>query len=365
MIWAEIDHSALRRNLARIRALAGERRTIAVVKADAYGHGVLPVSRTLLDAGCECLAVASVDEARPLREAGLACPLLLLQGIRSAEEAEPVLALRAVPLVCAPEAIEPLERAAASHSRRAPVHLKLDTGMGRLGVLPVELGAVIELLRRSTHLALEGVATHLACADDPASPDPARQRKLFAELLGAVRAAGFRPEWIHVDSSAGVAHGPTPDTSAVRPGIALYGVDPTLERGLPLDPVMTLVARVSRAKSLPAGARVGYGGDFVTARETRILTLPLGYADGLPRSASGRFALGVRGERRPLVGRVSMDLATLDAGPTSSARVGDEVLVFGRRQGLTIRVEELAEAAGTLAYEILVGIGPRVSRVHT
>jgi alanine racemase len=334
-----------------------------VVKADAYGHGAAPAARALEGAGAEMLAVATLEEARELRAAGVRIPVLLLQGIHDPAEAEGAAALALVALVGRGDMLEPLEAAGRRAGRSLPVHLKVDTGMGRLGVMPDDVGAVLERLRACPHLDLSGLATHLAEADDARSPVTSAQRQVFQEVLDSVRASGFEPEWVHVDNSAGVVRGCTVSASAVRPGLMLYGADPTLEGGNALEPVMTLVTHVIRAQDVPAGARIGYGGTYVAPSRTRILTLPIGYADGLPRIVGGRVEVGLRGRLAPLVGRVSMDLAAVDAGPASDVEVGEEVLLFGRRAELTIRVEKIAQAADTIPYEILVRIGSRVPRI--
>ena len=362
--WAEIDLGALHSNLGWVRRHAGERRVLAVVKADAYGHGAVTVSRALVAAGCEALAVATVEEARSLRGAGLEVPLLLLQGLHAPEEADEALRLDLVPAVGRLDALDPLEAAAERAGRCFALQLKVDTGMARLGLALDEVSPALERLTKSDRLELVGLMSHLADADDLASGTPSGQRARFSALLAQVRAAGFAPAWIHLDNSAGLAHGPTPETTAVRVGLLLYGADPTLEGGFGLDPVMNLYTRVLHAKNVPKGTRVGYGGCFEASEPTRILTLPIGYADGLPRAAGGRFAVGVRGRRVPLVGRVSMDLAAVDAGPDCDVEVGEEILVFGRRKELVIPVEELASAVGTIPYEILVGVGPRVPRIY-
>jgi alanine racemase len=361
--WAEIDLGALRRNLEWVRARAGDRRVIAVVKAGGYGHGAVVVARELVSAGAHALAVATLAEARELRAAGLAVPILLLEGLHDAAEADEVVGLRLAPMLGSLGTIEPLRAAAARAGRSLSIHLKLDTGMSRLGLLPKQLDAALALLRGAPALEVVGVASHLASADDPSSPAVARQRACFAELVERVRGAGHAPGWIHLDNSAALVAGATPGTTAVRPGVALYGADPTFRGEVELAPVMSLFSRVIRAVDVPAGTRVGYGGAYVTPHATRLLTLPIGYADGLRRAAGGRLRVGLRGRRAPLVGVVSMDLASVDAGPDSPAREGDPVLLFGTDGSLTIRVEELAAAAGTIAYEILVGIGPRVPRV--
>ena len=361
--WAEIDLGALQRNYAQLRQQARDRRVIAVVKANAYGHGVVPVSHALVRAGCDALAVVTLEEARELRQASIRAPILLLAGPLTPQHADELLALQVVPTLLRLQHLEAVAAAAKRAGVRAPVHLKLDTGMGRLGFLPRDLTPILERLGSTPEVGLEGVMSHLAEADDPSSAVTERQRKLFGELLAQVRDAGFEPEWTHIDNSAGIVRGATPDTTAVRPGLALYGADPTLEGGHALEAVMTLCARVCLAKDVPAGMRIGYGGTYETPDATRILTLPIGYADGLPRAAGNRLQVGHRGRRVPLVGRVSCDLATVDVGRVGEGQEGDEVLLFGRRAALELRVEELALAADTISYEILVRIGPRIPRV--
>ena len=361
--WAEIDLSALERNLARLRDAAPGRRVIAVVKANGYGHGATLVAPALVSAGVEALAVATVAEGAELRRAGLAVPILLLQGLHSEDEAGFALDQGLVVAVGREDALAPLEVAAERAGRPFPVHLKFDTGMTRLGFPLATLDALIDPVQASRQLDVQGLMGHLACADEPQSAHTRAQRECFAGIVARARERGLAPEWIHLDNSPAVLHGPTEGATAVRPGLALYGADPTRDRVGGLVPVMALCTRVIQVLDVPAGTRVGYGAEFTAQTDTRIATLPLGYADGLPRAAAGRFSVGVGTARRPLAGRISMDLCALDAGPGASIAQGDEVLVFGRRRGQVIPVEELAEAAGTLAYEILVGIGPRVLRV--
>jgi alanine racemase len=359
--WAEIDLGALRRNLGWLRDRAPGRRAICVVKADGYGHGAVAIARALVESGSEMLAVATVEEARELREAGIEVPVLLLQGLHDPGDAPEALEAGFIPALGRVEQMEPLEAAARAARRPFPVHLKFDTGMHRLGFDWHEAGAVLDRIAGRSDLEVCGLMSHLAEGDDAGSASLAAQRERFSDLVAAARERGVAPDWLHLDNSPGLVHGPSPATTAIRPGLALYGADPTLEGGAPLEPVMTLVTRAIHAIDLPLGARVGYGGSWAAPWATRVLTLPIGYADGLPRAAGDLFSVGLGGQRAPLVGRVSMDLASVDAGPGNGA-VGDEVLVFGRRGGLEIRVEELARATGTLAYEILARIGPRVPR---
>ncbi|MFQ5513690.1 MAG: alanine racemase [Myxococcota bacterium] len=360
---AEIDLGALTRNLAWVRRRAGPRRVIGVVKADAYGHGAPTVARRLEADGCDALAVASLEEARELREAGVGGGLLLLQGVHDVRDCDAALELDAILVLADPSLLAPLEAAGQRAGRPAPVHLKFDTGMGRLGLRPEDAGELLVRVHQSPWLDCRGLMSHLAEADDPASASPLRQRKRFAELVACGADRGLRPEWIHMDGSAGLIHGPTPGTTAVRIGLLLYGADPTLDGGHGLEPVMTLCTRVLHRREVPKGARIGYGATFTTERTTRLLCLPIGYADGLPRAAGGRFRVGWGQKRLPLVGRVSMDLAIADAGPDSTIQPGEEILIFGRKGDVEIRVEELAAAVGTIAYEILAGVGPRVPRV--
>ncbi len=338
---------------------------IAVVKADAYGHGAVLVARALSADGCDAFAVISVDEALELREAGIREPILVLGGLLEPEEADAALARGVTPVVSRVETLDWLAKAAARANRRAAFHLKLDTGMGRLGLAPEELPELLERLRAEPALALDGVMTHLAQADDLEASETERQRADFARHLARVRSAGFAPGWIHVDNSAGIARGATPDTDAVRPGLWLWGAEPMLAGGHALEPVMSLFARVCHAKVVGPGARIGYGGDFVARETSRILTLAIGYADGLPRAVGGKIEVGFRGARVPLVGRVSCDLATAAVPGDARIEPGDAVLIFGKSGALAIPVEETARAAGTISYEILARLGPRVPRIAT
>jgi alanine racemase len=336
---------------------------IAVVKADAYGHGAVATARKLAAAGCEAFAVATLEEALDLRGAGVSTPILLLEGPHADAEAAVVVAERLSVGLSRAEPLAALEAAAREAGRAVPLHLKFDTGMSRLGFPPEDLDALLDRVAASRWLVVEGVMSHLAEADVRGAAATEAQRRRFAGIVARLHERGFDPAWIHLDNSPGVWHGPTPGTSAIRPGLSLYGPDPTREGGCGLEPVMSLITRVLALREVPAGTRVGYGGVHVTDRAARLATVPLGYADGLPRAAGGRFCVSVGGTRVPLVGRVSMDLATLDVTAAPRCRVGDELLVFGRRAGVRIPVEELAWAADTIAYEVLVRVGARVPRV--
>jgi len=338
---------------------------IAVVKANGYGHGAALCTRALEAEGCDAFAVISVEEAAELRAAGVRAPLLVLGGALAPPDADRLLELDAEPVVSRPEVVDWLEAAAERAGRAFRFQLELDTGMGRLGVVPGDLHAMLVRVSHARRVKLSGVMSHLACADDAASPETARQRALFAQLVARVRETGFAPDWVHLDNSAGIARGPTPESDAVRPGIALYGVDPTLEGGHGLEPVMSLCARVVHAKTVEAGTPIGYAGAYRAPERSRVLTLAVGYADGLPRAAGGRVEVGVGSRRAPVVGRVSCDLTTVAVPADDRTAAGDVARVFGRRAGLEVPVEELARAVGTISYEVLVRIGPRVPRLAT
>lgn len=361
--WAEVDLAALVRNYRWLERRARGRALIPLVKADGYGHGAAAVARALRGAGARLLAVATLDEARGLREAGDAGGVLLLGPVLTRAEADLAFALELEVAATRLEALELLAAAADACRSELHVHLKLDTGMGRLGLAAGELDAALAKLRAAPRLVLEGLMSHLAEADDGASPRTEEQRTLLGKALARVRASGFAPRWIHTDNSAGIVRGCWAEANAARPGIALYGGSPTRERGEALEPVMSLYARVCHAKQVPAGARIGYGGTWVAPAPARVLTIALGYADGFPRAAQSH-RIGLRGVRLALAGRPSCDLICAVAAPGSTDEVGAAALIFGRDGSLQVPVDELADAAGTISYEVLTRIGSRVPRIY-
>lgn len=392
-IEARIDLAALSANHAALRRAAAGRALIAVVKADAYGHGAVRVVQALQAEGCEAFAVARFDELAALRDAGIRSRVLVLGGVSSDAEAAAAVALDATPVVQDTAAIERLDRAADRSHTRLSVHVEVDTGMRRMGIDPDAAPSVIASALRAAHLDLAGIATHLARADEPGAPDAAAQ---LAALRAVLRACAPLPAGllIHAANSAGVLGGEAlaaalPEADAVRPGLALYGVSPfATGRGEPvahagrtaagarepeavapstreatgLQPVMSLVARVVALRRVRSGAGVGYGATWRAPRDTTIATISAGYADGIPWSLANRGVVIVGGMRRPMVGRVSMDFVTLDVGDGTDLRVGDAALVFGVLDGARLDVAEVAGAAGTIPYELLVRVGPRVPR---
>lgn len=364
---ASIDLEALRANFAQARRLAAGRAVIAVVKADAYGHGAPAVSRALVAAGAERLAVALLSEAAQLRSAGVAVPLLVLGGVHDAAEAEDALALHAIPVVHHAGQLALLARAAAERGVRVPVHVEIDTGMRRMGVPAAGAADFLARLAAEPAVALQGVFTHLARADEEDGDASLEQLAAFEAALAAARARGIEPGLVHVANSAALfgaerVRRALPPAGAVRPGLALYGVAPSPGCSAPLRPVMTLSTRVVQVRRLAPGDAVGYGATHRAERAGWLATLAVGYGDGVPWSLGNRGQVLLRGRRVPIVGRVSMDFVTVDAGE-GPVEIGDEAVLFGAGQGQRLPVEEVAAAAGTIPYEILVRVGARVPRV--
>jgi alanine racemase len=363
---AIVHLGAIRANFAAARRLAGAREPIAVVKADAYGHGAAPVARALAAAGCRRFAVARLGEAVELREAGVSAPLLVLGGV--AEDPAQAFALGLTPVVHHAGDLPALARAARGGGRRWGVHVEIDTGMRRMGVAPEEALALLATVAGDASLALEGVYTHFARADEPDLSPSLGQLATFRELLREARARGLAPALVHAAQSAALLAGGAldaalPEANAVRPGLLLYGVRPAAHLGEGLVPALTLATRVVQVRRLRAGDAVGYAALWRAPAPTRIATLALGYADGLPVAASNRARVWLRGRLLPLVGRVSMDFVSVDVGD-APVEAGDEAIVFGAAPAGAPRVEDAAQAAQTLPYELLVRLGARVPRVY-
>ena len=370
---ASIDLAALAHNFAEAERLAAGREVIAVVKADAYGHGAVPVARRLVAAGCRRLAVATVAEAAELRAAAVRVPILVLGGVHDAAEADDAVALELVPVIHHGGHVTLLARAARERGRPLAVELEVDTGMARMGVPPEDVAALAAVFARDGALRLEGLYTHLACADEADLGSARRQLALFGEVVAGLRARGLAPERVHVANSAGLVASAElgaaipAAVNAVRPGILLYGVQPCSTRAseAALRPVMSLRTRVANVRHVRRGDPVGYGATFRAKQRGRIATLPVGYADGVPWSLGNRGQVLLRGRKVPIAGRISMDLVTLDVGELP-VEIGDPVVIFGESAAPErdcLPVEEQAEAAGTLPYELLVRVGSRVPRV--
>ena len=364
--WVEIDHAAIRTNLGLLRSIVGDAQVIAVVKANAYGHGAVPVARTLVAAGVERLAVATIDEGRELRDAGIGAPILLLWGIGPDEAAE-VVALDLEPIVYDADTVRLLETEAGRAGSRLSVHLKIDTGLGRQGAAADEALAVAARVARSPYLDLAGTMSHLAVpGEDDAYTDVQLMR--LARVVDAMRSAGIDPGLGHVSASGGILAGGAgaAGADAVRPGLALYGLLPAwaADRDPGLRPAMTLKARPLRVFDLPAGEGIGYGLRHRAAAATRIATLGIGYGDGWPRVHANNGVALVRGQRAPIVGAISMDGLAVDVGGVDGVTVADEFVLIGEQDGERISADEVAGQRRTINYEVTTALRDRLPRLH-
>lgn len=365
--WAEVDLGAIAHNVGVLRRAVAPAAVWAVVKADGYGHGAVPVATTAIRAGAEGLCVALVAEGVALRQAGIDAPILVLSE-QPAAQLDELVRHRLTPTVYSAEYLDAI---AARSGPGYPVHVKVDTGMQRVGVTDDD---ALALVRRVAALGpavrLAGVYTHLACADEPSSPATAEQLARFDRLLAELDALGLRPPLVHAANSAGGLAVPRARHSLVRVGIAIYGISPgpgVAHLATELRPAMSLHARVSHTKRARAGSHVSYGWRHRFECDTTVATLPIGYADGVPRrlgtlpDRSGADLL-IGGRRHPIVGVVTMDQLLVDVGDTDVA-VGDEAVLIGRQGDEAIRADDWAERLGTIAYEIVCGIGVRVPRI--
>jgi alanine racemase len=361
---AEIDLSALRHNLRQVRnCCAAGQGVLAVVKADAYGHGAVVVSRALEDVAVEQFAVATLEEGIELRAAGIARPILVLGGCYAGQEAEFMRQGLTAAVFSLPD-LQRLQHFGMEDGIDFPVHLKCDTGMGRVGFLPAEIPRLIKLLREGTGVEAVGLMSHLACADETGSVETGRQIEVFRKILGQLAAAGIQPPHIHLSNSAGLTAWELPEATLVRPGIILYGGYPSreFESQLDLRPVMTFSTRIAQLRMIEAGQGVSYGHTYRTQRQTRLATLPVGYADGYNRLFSNCGEVLIRGERAPVVGRVCMDWILVDVTDIENATVGDRVVLLGADDEECISAEEWAEKLDTINYEVFCRIAPRVPR---
>ena len=361
--WAEIDLAALRANVRAIQEFVGPRVEIfAVVKANAYGHGAVPVARAALAAGATRLAVHRVDEGVELREAGIDAPILLL-GYAPLSAAPLVARYRLTPTV---NTLEFAEALAAYLDEPLPVHIKVDTGLGRYGLLPQEVVDFARALDAMSHIVIEGVYTHFATADEADASYMRRQFGIFRDVLSALEAAGIRPILRHACNSAATFAFPQAHLDAVRPGIALYGLRPSdaWEPPVRLRPVLTLKSRVARVRTLPAGSSIGYGRTFTADKPIRVALVPIGYGDGYHRVLSNRAQVLIRGKRARMVGRVSMDQIVVDVTHIPGVQIEDEVVLIGEQGGEAIRAEEVARWAQTINYEVTTSLLPRVTRIY-
>jgi len=366
--WAEISLSALTDNYRTIKTqLDPGAQLMAVVKANAYGHGAAECACALETAGTEWFGVALIEEGIELRKAGIMRPIFCVGGFWQGQ-AEDVIQYDLIPAVFRLEAAAELNACARAAGRVASYHLKVDTGMGRLGVPFAEVAAFARELKRFDYINLDGLMTHLADADGLETDYTEKQIARYGETLDILYALGFDPAWRHLSASAGIHAYPQAHGNLARAGATLYGLtrDVLTPRRKPfaVKPVMSLHSRVVLLKTVPVGTSLGYGCSFIAQRESRIATIPIGYADGFHRAHSNNGRVIVRGQFAPIVGRVSMDLTILDVTDIRDITLGDEVILIGEQGGLRISAEEVAARIGTVSYEVVTGVSARVPRVY-
>lgn len=364
--WLEIDLGRIRHNYRMLKGLlpAGVA-AFGVVKADAYGHGAIPASEALLKEGVEMLCVARVEEARELRDAGIHHDLMILAPPLP-PQAEQAVALDCRVIVCDPIHIEAAASAARKSGRRARVHLKVDTGMGRLGVKPEDAVEFAKRINAEPSLELEGIMTHFPCADAVPDQMTGQQIQTFVDIIQAVSSHGMDCRYAHAANTAATMMHPDSHLNAVRTGIGLYGQFPdvAMPRELDLRPAMAMRARIVFLKEVPAGTGISYGHTWHAPRASRIATIPLGYADGFPRHATNQTTMLLRGQRAPQVGRVCMDHILLDVTDVPEVQLGDVVTAFGEDDlGNVLRPEDVAARYGSIGYELTTRVGKRLPRV--
>ncbi|MCD6052147.1 MAG: alr [Verrucomicrobia bacterium] len=367
--WAEIDLSALRENLGWLRHAAGSgQRVITVVKADAYGHGLKQIAALLMQSGTDVFGVANLNEARAIRSVGKGWPILML-GACLPDEVEAAVKDQVMPTISSLEEAQRFSECAGKHRRTVEVHLKVDTGMGRLGAKPGDVVALAQAIGQLPHLSLRGLYSHYASAEDDARYSK-RQREMFLKVVAELEAAGIKPDFIHLRNSGGGLFEADGVSNTIRPGLLVYGIIPVGKRRLPGDlkgklrPALTWKCRVSFVKSVEAGQKLSYGGTFTAAKRMKVATITAGYGDGYLRSGSGRAQVLIGGKLCPVLGRVTMDQMLVDVSRIKNVAAGDEVVLLGQQEEKEIAAGQLAEWLGTIPWEVLTSITYRVGRVY-
>ena len=367
--WVSIDLDAIRDNVAELRRRSGSAQVMAVVKADGYGHGLVPTARAALDGGATWLGVAQLAEALELRAAGVTAPLLTWLFVPGADVGGAIDADIEV-TVGSPWTLDAVLAAARERGRPARVQVKVDTGLARNGILTdwSEMVHAVARAEAEGAVTVTGVWSHFAYADAPQHPTVRAQQERFVEACAELERAGVRPPLRHLANSAATLTNPSAQFDLVRPGVAVYGLSPVPDLGAPADfglrEAMRVTARLAVVKRARAGQGVSYGHEYFTPRDTVLGLVPVGYADGIPRSAGGRGPVLVGGERRTVAGRVCMDQVVVDLGPGYAGGAGDEVVILGRQADGEPSAQDWADAAGTINYEIVTRMGPRLPRVH-
>jgi alanine racemase len=361
-----IDLDALRWNLRQIRKAVGTRvKILSMVKANAYGHGAAAVARALEADGSDAFGVATVEEAVQLRDSGIHGPIIVVAGIYL-EQLDDFFRYGLVPVAHDIDMLRRLDEAVASRGAALEFHLKVDTGMGRIGLLAAKIDSWLPELKRLKSLRIAGVFSHFSQAESVEGDYTQKQLKLFQSVVSRLRAEDISPPLVHLANSAATITLPSAHFDMVRPGLMLYGIypSPAMSKQITLKPVLSWKTRILQLKKVASGTSISYGQTFITERESLIATLPIGYADGYQRLLSNRGEALVRGKRAPVVGRVCMDLTMLDVTDIAEIKQGDEVVLLGRQDSAEISADEMAAWSNTISYEVLTSIAARVPRIY-
>jgi alanine racemase len=361
--WAEVNLGNLEYNFRQVKKLiAGQTKVMVTVKADAYGHGLIPVSKKLVACGVDYLGVASIDEGIKLRQANINVPILVL-GIVLKNDITALFKYCLVSNICTYDFALALNNQAAKYGKRVKAHIKVDTGMGRLGALPDDAFDLVSKIRKLNFIDIEGLFTHFAFADTNRKFTN-YQITLFNRLIGRLDKSGLRIPLLHAANSMGVLDYKHGHFNMVRPGLFIYGLYPKKNLNIILKAVLSLKSKVTYAKKVPKGYGISYGHEYITKRQTQIVTLPIGYGDGYPRNLSNKGPVLIRGKRFIVSGRVCMDQIMVDVR-NLPVRIGDEVVLIGSQGKKKVTTEELAMLCGTIPYEIVCGLGSRIPRIYT
>ncbi|MBI5643477.1 MAG: alanine racemase [Deltaproteobacteria bacterium] len=363
---AIIDTGALKFNYAELeKKISGTTRIMAVVKANAYGHGDVEAARAFESAGCRFFGVATVEEGVKIRVGGIISPVIVLGGIYQGQIKE-TFEFDLTPVVFDIEIARAINSFALQQGLIKKVHVKIDTGMGRIGLMPKEIEGFFREFKTLSNLKAEAVLSHFVEAESPDKEFTKRQLELFLKTVEQIKGMGVTPEFIDMANSAAAVDYAPSHLNLIRPGIMLYGSYPAkhFNDKIPLKPALELKTRILHIKTIAAGSSVSYGRRFTAKRESVIATLPIGYGDGLPRKLTGTGEVLIRGKRAPIAGTVCMDLTMCDVTDIPGVAKGDEAVIIGRQGKEEIRAEEIAEKAGTISYEIFCNISPRVPRIY-
>jgi alanine racemase len=360
--WAEINLDNLEFNFNQVKKLlSGTTSVMVTIKADAYGHGLIPVARKLVSCGVDYFGVASIDEGIKLRQARISVPVLVL-GMILKDDIEPLFRYGLTATVCSQEFARALNFKAKSLGKRVNVHVKVDTGMGRLGVLESDAFKLVREIHKLKFINIEGIFTHFAFADLD-KEFTLHQIDLFNRLIAKLHKEGIDIPLFHAANSMGVINFKNSHFNMVRPGLVVYGLNPVENLPIRLKPVLSLKTKIVYFKRVPKGYGISYGHEYITKNNTTIVTLPIGYGDGYPRNLSNSAPVLIRGRRFRISGRVCMDQIMVDVGRLK-VRIGDEVVLIGRQGKNKITAEELARLAATIPYEIACGLGSRIPRIY-